>query len=307
MAIRRLVQALAVLMLGFSVLGAGTSTPDASLELDLNFDGASVQNAERIRPRDRARAFHFGMQSRENHRYEFTVDAGTNYDVWLDKGVSQHRSPDDEALGVKITADQDVNVKDKILLNLFRHRDREAINIGSQDHTRYIAFNFKLDAAYEVPSSWALHLQIWQCCGGPPPFSIRSSPGRDRKGPVELTFNVTEITGGSGSRGAQQIVHRMNVDRERWYNMVLKLNPEPHGARAKGNISMWLDGARQFSFDGQWGYEPGPNSSQANEIGEPIKPNMGIGLGVYRRRQKTTQIIYFDNIRYGRTFEAVTR
>jgi hypothetical protein len=293
-----------VLAASIVTFASGLATPSrGNTELHLTFNGASILASQRSKLFEPAQAIFFGMRSAEGRRYEFTVDPGTDYHVWLNKKASSHLAPD-EALGFRITAKSNENVKDKILLNVFRHRDPEAINLNSFESPKYISFRFKLDDKYEVPNQWALHLQLWQCCGGPPPFSIRVTPRPDRHGPVEFTFNVTEIARGAGPRGRQNVIHRMIVDRSRWYSMMLKLDPQPPGASRPGNIAVWLDNDLSFSYDGYWGYAPG-SSMQSEEIGSVLGPNIGLGLGVYRRRQKTTQIIYFDDIKVGRTYEAI--
>jgi hypothetical protein len=252
------------------------------------------------------RPLYFNLRSSSNpsclgtvHRY--TIDTGTDFSTWLDERVPSRSLESDRSLAVRITSTLNQNVKDKVLFSVVAHNDENHISLLRPQNERYVSFSFMLDPSYELPHNWALHFQAWQCCGGHPPFAIRVIPGRDTRGPVEFNFIVSndEIEG----RGDQpQSIYKMKVARGEWHNMVLKLKPRPVTSSEPGEIAMWFDLQQKLSWSGHWGYTPTANSLATAGV---AKDSLGVELGVYRRRQSTTQTILFDNVRFADSFNEV--
>ncbi len=275
--------------------------------LDLNFSTEyGIDNYDVSQ--DAVRPLYFNLvapagRARGNTRYRYTADIGTNFATWLDRRVpSGTEDPNDRSLAVKITASVDENVKDKILFSVVSHDGENHLSIVEPGNERYLSFNFMLDPDYQLPHNWALHLQAWQCCGGHPPFSIRVKPGRNVNGPIELEFMTSNDELESQSHDQFQSIYQMELVRGEWHNMVLGLQPKPIGSLTPGKIEMWFDGQNKLAWSGYWGYAPATRSYATKGL---VRNNIGIELGVYRRRQTTTQTILFDNIRFGTTLKSV--
>jgi hypothetical protein len=65
---------------------------------------------------------------------------------------------------------------------------------------------------------------------------------------------------------------------------------------------MWFNGAQKFDYHGFWAFQPGHADPVTHQ---QFTSHLGIGLGIYRRRQAGTQIIYFDNIMYGSSLATI--
>lgn len=215
----------------------------------------------------------------------FTADKGTEFAVWLDNKDS-HLIKNSRSLGIKITSETALNVKDKIVFSPIMHNSPRAIDIRARDRTRFVSFDFMLDQRYEVPTNWLIHFQAFQCCNSRPPFSIQVMSGGDKAGDVIFIFYIIDDELNRLGSTHMRELFRQTVTRGFWNNMVLKLRPSPDEDSA-GDVEMWLNGEMKFAAEAHWGYEPD------KVLHEPF---IGFDIGIYRRRQKTTQIIYFDNI-----------
>jgi hypothetical protein len=231
-------------------------------------------------------------------KHKFTVDISTDFRVWLDRKLPPwDRRPNGRSLAIQITADRDVNEKDKILFGAVMHSDSDRIDINSADRSRYFAFDFMLDPSYETPNVWAIHVQAFQCCSGHPPFTVQVTPSRAKRSDVEFTFNVTDDALENAKPGATRQIYKMRVLRGEWNRMALHLRPSPDDQAEPGIVEMWLNGLKRFSYTGYWGFRPKSGTTTA----------LGLDLGIYRRRQATTQTIYFSDIKYGRDLASVDR
>lgn len=234
--------------------------------------------------------------------FDFTIDAGTQYDVWVD---AIHAAGGGRSLALKIYSDKDENVKDKIELNVVKHYDPERVRLGD-NISHYLSFDFMLDPKYEAPKSWVLHVQVWQCCGMNPPFAIFVAPNTARNGDVEFRFvvrdDIEQRKDAAASAGKE--VYRMNIARGEWNNMIIKMDPSDDDDTKEGRLAMWYNGSLKFDYRGDWGYTPGQIAKKHNK---EMLSDMAIKVGIYRRRQATTQILYFDNIRVGTTYDSVTK
>jgi hypothetical protein len=277
------------------LLGGSCPTPDIAL----HFSNTFAIEKSGFATRDLGKPFFFDLlPPNRGAPFGFVSDIGTDFDVWLATRVppgsegAQRRS-----LAFKIIADKDANIKDKILLSAVSHNSAEHIDLAGGDTVRFFGFDFMLDPTYDVPSAWLVHMQVWQCCAGHPPFTVRVTPGRDRHGPVEFTFGVIDDAQEAAHYGVPAIIYRMNVQRGIWNRMTFRLNPQFDGSVAPGGIKMWFNGVQAFDYRGFWSFQPGHTDAVTHQL---FTSHLGIDLGIYRRRQTSKQIIYFDNISYGR-------
>lgn len=177
------------------------------------------------------------------------------------------------------------------------------MEVDASRNRRYFSFSFMLDPQYEVPYAWVLHLQVWQCCGGHPPFTMQVIPANDKAGPVKLTFGVHDDAAERAPRHPEHVLYEVGVRRGEWHHVMLFFEPQSDASSAPGSIVLWMDGARRFDFKGRWGYDPQQRPFDGHSFG----PNMAIEFGIYRQRQATTQTIYFSNVKYGRSLADIER
>jgi hypothetical protein len=275
-------------------------------DMKLQFSDQYYVNEAEIEKRDRAKPFFFHLLNRidglKGDPPAFTVDKGTTFKVWLDEQVSETLSKLENArsLAIQITADHDENAKDKIFLDAVPHWSNQKLIVNAGP--RYFAFDFMLDPEYELPTAWAIHLQAWQCCGGHPPFAMSITPSKDKNGPAELFFGFRDDLLEHKNGSPAKTIFNMKVNRGDWNNFILQLDPETDNSAQPGVLALWLNGKPQFCFRAHWGFDP----ERVGDDGHKITNAMGIDIGVYRRRQSTTQTVYFNNIRSGTTFQAVS-
>jgi hypothetical protein len=223
----------------------------------------------------------------------------------LDKRVPCSSTAGDErSLAIKITSKIDENAKDKIMISPISHQDSQHLSVTDADNTRFFSFDFMLDPAYEVPHNWALHFQAWQCCAGHPPFVIAVSDRPDKLAPVEFSFEVRNDATELEKFGQAFSIYKVVISRGIWHTIVLELQPRAIGSPTPGKIGIWLDGEKKREWLGYWGFAPNPSSPS---IRGPVKDNIGLDLGVYRRRQMTAQTILFDNISFASTISGIAR
>lgn len=237
--------------------------------------------------------------------FQFTVDKATTFDVWLDRRTPpDHKGPQgDRSLAVRITAAYDENVKDKIMMQVNRHGGDKKLDVMRTGAPKFVSFDFMLDKDYETPHNWLLHFQAWQCCGGVPPFSIHVEPSANKHSDVEFVFHSVDDRQKQDDRHARgQEIYRMRVNRNEWNNMTLLLDPSFDDNGREGEIAMWWNGAKKFNWRGSWGFRP---VDFAPDFGRQTTRDITLHLGTYRRRQTTTQTIYFDHVRFGDSFEEV--
>jgi hypothetical protein len=280
----------------FLLAGAASPSGWAFDPIRLTFEEGFDLATEKRRAGDRPRLV---TSAGRGASFDFTVDVGTEYQVWLDdKNAASGR----RSLALKIYSKKNENVKDKIELNIVKHTDDGKLTLGSSP--RFVSFNFMLDPSYEAPRQWLIHFQAWQCCALlPPPFAIRVAPKKDVRGEVEFRFVVRDDKLHQSDERSEGVeVHRMTVPRGKWQTMVLELAPSAKALGKQGRIVAWYNGNEVLNYKGDWGYEPQTKSSAAGTV----QPDMALKIGIYRPRQTTVQTIYFDNVRYGPTYKSVT-
>jgi hypothetical protein len=235
--------------------------------------------------------------------YPFTVDIGSDFNVWLDERVPvDHRSGNSaRSLAISLTSKEDRNVKDKIFLNAVPHQSSQHTTVNSPDNERFISFDMMLDKSYQVPRYWLIHFQAFQCCTGHPVLVMRVNPAKSNDKKITLELAVSSDESERAAHGQPVVVGSFSVERERWFHVVFDLKPSPCGV-SRGKVQASVDGVSIANWRGCWGYKPNPAS--VIEHGK-ITQDIGFDIGIYRRRQPTTQTIYVDNILYGTTLGSV--
>jgi hypothetical protein len=295
------------LTLGCVVIAAASSEAlprQSGLISSLVFSLSNEIDNSKFSNRDLSRPFYFLIHGPPGFgSYPFTVDIGSDFNVWLDKRVHPYRRFGNIArsLAISLTSEQDKNVKDKIFLNAVPHQSSEHTSVSSPDNERFISFDMMLDKFYQVPRYWLIHFQAFQCCGGHPILVMRVNPGKSNDKEITIEIAVSSDESETAAYGQPTVVGSFAVERERWFHVVFDLKPSVCGMSG-GKVQASVDGVSVADWAGCWGYKPDPPSAV-----EPDKVTQDIGfdIGIYRRRQPTTQTIYVDNILYGTTLASV--
>ena len=269
-------------------------------------DQFKIDEMEGAQPDMRHPTF-FSIRSPDGSKHGLTADIGTVFKTWLDKRVPPaHVKQDDRSLAIQITSDHDANEKDKIVFSPVQHNGSEHIEISPKSPTYYVSFKFFLDPSYQLPRGWLIHFQAWQCCGGHPPLAISVEPSSDPSGPVVMVFSVRDDEIENARYGGSKEIYKVQIPRSRWMRLSIELNPQPDGSPRKGHVGAWLDCRKLFSYEGPWSFIADRITSLSIQAKQKITSRIGLDLGIYRRRQATTQTIYFDDIKYGTSEEIAT-
>ncbi|WP_412773597.1 heparin lyase I family protein [Nitrobacter sp.] len=272
----------------------------------LAFSLSDTIDTSKFSNRDLSKPFYFRIHGpAEFGSYPFTVDIGSHFNVWLDERIPARRRLGNNArsLAISLTSKDDRNVKDKIFLNAVPHQSSQHTLVSSLDNERFISFDMMLDKSYQVPRYWLIHFQAYQCCAGHPILVMRVNPVKSNDKEITLELAVSSDESERAAYGRPIVVGSFSVQRERWFHVVLDLEPAPCGVR-NGKVQASVDGVSIANWSGCWGYRP--DRASVVEHGK-ITQNIGFDIGIYRRRQPTTQTIYVDNILYGTTSGSVSR
>jgi hypothetical protein len=270
----------------------------------LTFSLSDTIDTSEFSNRDLSKPFYFRIYSPPEFRsHPFTVDIESDFKVWLDKRVPAQRRLGNSArsLAISLTSKEDRNVKDKIFLNAVPHQSSQHISVSGLDNERFISFDMMLDKSYQVPRYWLIHFQAYQCCAGHPVLVMRVNPVKSNDKEITLELAVSSDESERAAYGHPIVVGSFAVERERWFHVMFDLKPSPCGVR-NGKVQASVDGVSIANWSGCWGYRP--DRASVIEHGK-ITQDIGFDVGIYRRRQPTTQTIYVDNILYGTTPDSV--
>jgi hypothetical protein len=277
--------------------------------VELSLSDQSWIDERALEKHDPGRLFYFNLHVAAANglparTFPLHAEGDTDFKVWLDKKVPPYgnEGPGARSLGIRISAKENEARKDKIFLALVPDQSPDHMRQDAPDNRRFVSFDFMLDPGYEVPLGWAMHFQAWQRCGANPPFTMEVLPGRDRMGPINVTFGVRDDAEALKPRHPRLILYKMGLMRGEWHNIVFELAPQSDSSTLHGSLAMWFDGKKRFSYAGHWGYSP----TQPPPSGSVCNDRMSLELGVYRGKQPTTQTIYFQNLRYGKDFSSVS-
>lgn len=251
-----------------------------------------------------------------------SVDVNTPFNLWLSE---EHFGEEGHSLGMSIERESSVEragKKSKIEINLVRHDEYSTDEfydnkfILKDGFGLYLGFAFKLGADYESPNRWVLHFQVWESSGVArpnvqPPLALVVDPTRsgDKRYVWMMLIKRNDIFSENPPKydNGQKLLFLdgsefVKMERDKWYSIVFFLKPNsdilsaPHDKLGSGAVSMWINGLEVLNHSGPWGYSSKVLSSPRN---------YSIKLGIYRAAQNTSQVVYFDSIRWGTSFEAV--
>lgn len=277
-------------------------------------------------------------------RRDLTVDTGSRYRAWLHEEVAATDNDDSclpicaegrSALAFQLTnaGTAGDHVKEKVMMPLTDPKNIAGTEIPmwtSTPRPRYVSFDFKVDPAFQLSDMdmFTIHFQLLQG-GGHPVFTMETQ--RNPNGELDLVFYYTNdeteelfrcIDGNRWDYDLYRVeFHRVrNIARDEWKKYVFEFIP-PHGGTDPaanplnpGRIAVDVGGTGQFvATNGVfWGYKANPAllpytnvDSNCGWVNRPQATLKG-SIGIYRPRETAVHTVYFDNVRFGTTLEAVT-
>src|SRR5258708_10296040 len=183
---------------------------------------------------------------------------------------------------------------EKIFIDLVNSSESIAPTFG---HTRGISFAVKLSNNLQAPGQDLMLWEWWQGSPYGPPCSMIIKPGTTQW-QVDLRNNTT--TGDSHNPAIT--LDGLTLNRDQWYFFVVLVYPNYTGA---GRIRVWQDGALALDHSTDpIGYDPSMPASSTG--GNPLSA-FYIDFGLYRPADHAVAEVYFDRIRYGDGYPALTR
>jgi hypothetical protein len=257
--------------------------------------------------------------------YALVVDKGTPYRARIDTDGAAGGKKGSLALTALPSSrdpEHPEHRKDKVQLHLDDINDGATsdMDINSAADTRYVGFDMKLDPSYENPprGSFLIHFQAHQERGGHPPFAIWVRPTQDVKGPVTLELYAVDDAGENHfykdrPENWRRRLYSLEMERGRWYRLVVFLQPAYNGSGREGRIGFWVDGDQKLNWTGDWGFRPGESARGAERVkarekrgnDKPVENGIQLGLGIYRSMQQRTQTVYFNNVVIGNSYASV--
>ena len=269
------------------------------------FSSSNRIDQDKISGRDMSRPFFFTIENLKGHKpLPFTVDKGSDFHVWLDKRTPNAASPmpsSARSLALSLESKVDENVKDKVFFDAVPWKSEHHLLATGDLRERFVSFDMNLASPYDTPKYWVIHLQAWQCCGGHPPFMIAVLPKESDADKIMLEVAIRNDATERNNKGQELQIAKFQVARDRWFHVSLDLEPAPIGG-GSGMVKAWVDDKKIADWRGNWGYAPIKTSGVTQE---EVKPDIGLDIGVYRRRQPGTQTVLIDNIHYGTSIESV--
>ena len=334
-----------ILLLALGILlavGVFPGTSRASTILDLRFDENSwllppVRRAPNGDPRPLLARLDDSLGAAHS---QIVIDTGSNYSTWLQSEVSPPKDPPActcsatcpgacavkrDVLAFKLSPSEVENPlhrKDKVQLQLAELENPQLalVPVGGSEAHRFVGFEFKLAPDYAVPfgprgpGKFVIHFQLTQG-NGHPVFTVQTDRNADDSEAIDLVFYVNndEIENDFyclNTRVSQLEIFRVpNIQRGEWHKLVMQFVPQfEESCNRKdgcGRIAAWLNGAAEpsMTFEGDWGYTPGEPTPACRPTSVPKQ--MSAGLGIYRNLRNGVHTIYFDNVKFGTTFDAV--
>jgi hypothetical protein len=233
----------------------------------------------------------------------FTVDIGTNFTVLMDSRVPT-RGLSTASLSTQITSNVDQDVKDKILFDAVpSSSSRGGFSqpvVFNLNNERFISYDMMLATPYDSPLNccsgtyYVIHLQGFQGSGGNalhPPFNIHVDLTQNNDTLVHLQIGIYNDTDPT----TEIEIASFTVTRDTWFHVALDVQPGPVGG-PNGKIICWINGTQIVNYSGNWGFAPAEGGASQT---------IQWDVGVYRRRQPTTQTALTANFKYAYTLGGI--
>jgi hypothetical protein len=168
----------------------------------------------------------------------------------------------------------------------------------SFNNWRYVGYDFLIPAGTTLPVNWVIITQFQQ--EGFYTNPIGDIELQNKNGNFNIGFSIrsedyNQIDGVNGPGGYKLLVWDRSFSLNAWNKIVVGFKPNPAG---NGEVKIWFNGQLQKEWTGKIGYP-------ANYKNKPFTQTYQNTFGIYRGAQNNSLTIYFDNYKYGSTYNDV--
>jgi hypothetical protein len=166
------------------------------------------------------------------------------------------------------------------------------------DSWRYVGYQFLIPSGTTLPSNWVVLTQFHQ--EGFFTSPIGAIELRNKNGSFNLAFlarnsDYNQIDGVNGPSGNNLLVWDSNFSLNNWHKIVVGFKGNPAGG---GEVKIWFNNQLQKEWTGKLGFP-------ANYKNKPFLQTYQNTFGIYRGSQNNSLTVYFDNYKYGNTYNDV--
>ena len=243
----------------------------------------------------------------------WTVAPGTQYQIGIESSCGvvdgTNNCVRDNALSVEVYGDKNTKenggVQDKSMFQLFDIDMTPSLFIApyKSSDVHMLNLDMKFDRFYEVSKSATMHMQLFQpACG--PAMSLQvdkwDRKGKANEAEIKLHFELMKNNLDSSINKPEtfKFCEGLKVKRDEWNNLYVKMAPgyglNKYGAEL-GRFFVYLNGKKVCEYSGNWGMVKTENGV----CGEGHR----IDVGTYGGRTIERRKVYFDNLRYGQSFD----
>lgn len=198
------------------------------------------------------------------------------------------------ALKFVVAPDTD-GVKERTEVHISEGIDIE--NVRYTSFWMYVREDFQSYA--EGRNSRELFMQLWQgvpktdgSWGGYPPLALYFKPGSD------LDYEVVIKQDGEQHEPSEnQIKYTDELPKGQWVNFVIGWHADPTGN--EGFVQVWQDGEEKYTYNGRWAYSETITTSKTFKYRNGLYGNPAQSI-------TARQVVYFDDFRYGNSYDSVT-
>jgi hypothetical protein len=182
-------------------------------------------------------------------------------------------------------------VKERLEHKISTASDPNGLHFGSQ---RVTSFAFMLDAATTKIDSSALFFQEWQGYPYGPPVALKLTRASGAAFIVRLA--VRNMDTGPDSDQPDNVIWTGELNAGEWYRFVISV--KPGYPQTEGELRLWLNGVSEIDWTGKIGYDP-------EQVAGALD-GFDTKFGLYQPSPNEGHSVYFDDVRFGATYESVT-
>lgn len=269
--------------------------------IDTDFE----QKAAALQKKSPSSSAGYGFYYEDGEKFDMPTQ-GETASVWISASNSY---TGEKSLGVRVKPSK--GVKDRIEFRpVHGQNDKNyALRYGQ---TRWFSYAFKIHPSTDVPTGWLHFTQVWQR----PIAGIGEKPPISKVVPLTLSLrkNVdrfqmyaslktslapsTVATRPFETEATQTSKNFIDVTPGTWNTLVFKLTPSHVQDEITGNLQMYLNDELIVDHDGDWGVVPGEQTQ--------LEGSFDVRVGIYRKAQQTDTVLFFDDVKYGTSREAVS-
>lgn len=190
---------------------------------------------------------------------------------------------------------------DRSELNVVNHNNQYALTIGKR---RYLSFSVKIHTNSQTPVGWTQIHQLWQHNSTPsngPPFALYIKTSPNPNADIVLQARIRNDQTGGGTHDGISIWEQ-TIERGNFYKLTMQYQPYYSGYTGagfhEGQMALWFNGSTEpaLVYRGNFGYDASPSN---------ISNSFDARVGIYRKMQDRSMIVFFDDIKFGSTASSV--